>query len=275
VNNKTHGKSRCIELFNTVCSNLNVLQTLLGAKSKEFTETSDRVAESMFQCQVAYANETKDWEGSLRILAVVLKVAKGEECRKKIEQNIEIARNNLKLGRCWFCRERPSVDSAMMSQQLHKSIYWKDVKSGKYPDLERQVQDQFARAKAANPFARVPDLDLVLAGKVLANHTAAINVPRCEECKTAHNEGDVLASLTALVIAVVTITLAIAFWDGWSAAIAGTIGVIGAVAIGTLISTKWYPQKHGSRETTFWTEFPPVKELLADGWQVGDAPSNT
>ena len=46
-NNKTAGKQRCIELFNTVGHILDVLEVLLGSESQEFTETCDRVAESI------------------------------------------------------------------------------------------------------------------------------------------------------------------------------------------------------------------------------------
>lgn len=105
-NNKTEGMQRCIELFKTVKHLLNVILILLGKKSQEFTETCDRVAKSMLQCQVTYGNETQDWKNSLILLEATLKVARGDETRALIEQNMAVVRQNRQADICWFCENR-------------------------------------------------------------------------------------------------------------------------------------------------------------------------
>jgi len=101
-NNRTEGKQRCIELFNTVRHLLNVIQILLGKESQEFTETCDLVAKSMLQCQVVYGSETQDWKNSLFLLEATRKVARGAETIALIEKNITVVRQNRQTDTCWF-----------------------------------------------------------------------------------------------------------------------------------------------------------------------------
>ncbi len=136
-NNKTAGKQRCIELFNTVGHILDVLEVLLGSESQEFTETCDRVAESMLQCQVVYGNETQDWASSLELLDTTLQIARGSRMRARLEENLEIVRQNRQGDLCWFCESCPKENEHAVPVPLRKPVTWADVKSN--PALYRDA----------------------------------------------------------------------------------------------------------------------------------------
>ncbi len=139
-NNKTAGKQRCLELFNTVGHILNVLEVLLGSDSQEFTETCDRVAESMLQCQIAYGNETQDWASSLELLETTLQIARGSRMRARLDENIEIVRQNRQGDLCWFCGSCPKENEHAIQVTLHRSVTWADIKSNPAPYREAIAQ---------------------------------------------------------------------------------------------------------------------------------------
>ncbi|NLZ04201.1 MAG: hypothetical protein GXY19_03405 [Phycisphaerae bacterium] len=138
-NNKTAGKQRCIELFNTVGHILDVLEVLLGSESQEFTETCDRVAESMLQCQVAYGNETRDWASSLELLDTTLQIARGSRMRARLQENICIVRQN-QGELCWFCESCPKENEHAVPVTLHRSVTWAGIKSNPAPYREAVFQ---------------------------------------------------------------------------------------------------------------------------------------
>mgnify|MGYP005848360997 CR=1 FL=1 len=136
-NNKTAGKQRCIELFNTVEHILDVLEVLLGSESQEFTETCDRVAESMLQCQIAYGNETQDWASSLELLDTALQIARGSRMRARLQENIQIVRQNRQGDLCWFCGSCPKENEHAVQVPLRRPVTWADIKSN--PALYRDA----------------------------------------------------------------------------------------------------------------------------------------
>jgi hypothetical protein len=273
TNNKTEGKARCLELFNTVKEILAVLETLLGTTNPEYTETCDRVAENMLKCQIAYGNETEDWEGSIPLLEASHKIACGEVIRNRIQKNLDTVQNNIKLGRCWFCQKNKPQSGSEIKQKMHKKIYWKDVKSGKYPKLMKQVIVQFGGMMLRNRLSDFSQLDAVLEGKVLASNTSTISIPRCPQCKKIHNTSYILFWVTALPIGVQLAIISALIWDGWKAFLIGAIGVCIGLACGAKISDS-RTSSHKIEVYNHWRKHPAVKELLKDGWEEGDPPSN-
>lgn len=200
--NKTEGKQRCTELFNTVCSILNVFQSLLGKESQEYIETCDRVADSMLQCQVVFGNQTEDWEGSLPLLEVALKVARGEKTRARIEENVRIVRNNRQGDICWFCEDRPKEDAHSVKVTLKKPIRWREIKSNpeQYREALLQIASQFTSnlvidtlltaETTGNLHALVRALDTHLDNsQEIMTQQITTTVPRCHTCTDFHSTG--------------------------------------------------------------------------------------
>jgi hypothetical protein len=212
-NNKTKGKERCIELFNTVRQILNVMRILLGKESQEFTETCERVANSMLQCQVAYGTETKDWKNLLSLLELTRKVARKTETLALIEQSILLVRQN---NICWFCEKRPKNEQHSITIHLKKTIKWQDIKRDpeKYRPVISQIVQQLAQGFLSNIghmnisgmhlLTRVADAtkrgdyrEVVSAIDVYMNDSAEIMsqqatqiIPRCRTCASIHSAGE-------------------------------------------------------------------------------------
>lgn len=211
-NNKTKGKERCIELFNTCRQILNVMRILLGKESQEFTETCDRVANSMLQCQVSYGTETKDWKSLLSLLEWTRKVARKTETLALIEQSILAVRQN---NICWFCEKRTKSEQHSITVHLKKSIKWQDIKRDpeKYRPVISQIVQQLAKGFLSNIgqmnisgmhlLTRVTDAtkrgdyhEIVSAIDVYMNDWVEIMsqqatkiIPRCRTCASIHSAG--------------------------------------------------------------------------------------
>lgn len=219
-NNKTEGKQRCIELFKTVRHLLNVILILLGEESQEFTETCDRVAKSMLQCQVTYANETQDWKSSLFLLEAALKVARGAETLAIIKQNIAVVRQNMQADMCWFCENLKKEEVHAIEVILKKSIKWRDIKSDpeRYREAIQQMVSQFiSQLKTQLPAMRFGQInspgmafftEIILAAKrgdlhaivraldsrvddwtEMMSQQVTTTVPRCGICAAVHSRG--------------------------------------------------------------------------------------
>jgi len=304
IQNKTSGKQRCRELFNTVRDTLSVLRTLLDETSSQFIETSDRVALGMLQCQVAYGNETQDWEGSLPLLKSAMKVARGQQARQKIQENIDTLAKNVELQRCWFCKKAKGLENLALKVKLRRDLTWAQVRKEpqKYLDLLRSAVEEVAKAVAnnSNPALLVaagnilPDLLLAKTGdvhamvrvidvvfpkdKVLVSQSVEVAVPRCHLCEKGHNEKTEQAKDENAVVGmgcffwILGVLFSIAIWDGlyaWlgSIAFAVIVPIIMAVVFSSKLSES---KKKPVRDKEHFNMYGQVKELLADGWVVAE-----
>lgn len=223
-NNKTEGKQRCTELFNTVCSILEVLEVLLGKDSQEFIETCDRVAGSMLQCQVAYGNETQDWHGSLLLLETTLKIARGTRTRTRIEENIRIVRQNKQADTCWFCERCPREEKHNIKVTLKRSITWGAIKRNPeeyreaVAEIVKQLMSELPRIgcnqlnatrmgffsdilsalEAGDLHGIVRALDTIMNDYAeIMSQQVTTTVPRCHTCAAVH-AGEKLETVGAL-----------------------------------------------------------------------------
>jgi hypothetical protein len=207
IHHKAEGKPLSIELFKTVEGILIALKTLLGEETQEYIETCDRVAESLLQCQVAYGNETEDWNGSIPLLENALTVARGNKVRTRIEENLKIVHNNRQLYICWFCDNRPKEDQYSITVTLKKPILWRDIKRNpeQYREAILQIISQVASslnmhsAYAFQSALKSQDLQALL--RFLDNNTnlydsqelmtqqMTTTVPRCCTCSAVHSRG--------------------------------------------------------------------------------------
>ena len=95
--NKTEGKQRAIELFETVQDILHILQTLLGEGSCEYVETCGLVAETMCDCMGAYGSETKDWSPCIAVLKQAASLALDDRLASRIQEYLDIVEHNKKV----------------------------------------------------------------------------------------------------------------------------------------------------------------------------------
>lgn len=225
---------------------LNTIECMLPDSHPVMEMLHDKVATTAMQAQVRHGRESDDWERSEELLEAALPLARGSVARQRLEQNLEIVRNNKKhqdlTGKCWFCGGEPD-DSAK-----HEIKMYGDV-------------------------VRVPTWQGV---EVQYRH-GAFPVPRCKECQKAHSGGadaGSLGCLGAVVGGIGGAVLAGPLGVGSSAAI--WVGLIGVGIIGTIIGAIVYrPKKDGKtrKGLGYAHEHPLIKELRADDWEFGEKPT--
>ncbi len=202
----------------------------------------DKVATTALHMQVQFGAETDDWARSEELLKMALPLARGATARQRIEKNLEIVRSNKqhadRTSTCWFCG-KPAVPSAMYELAMYGDV------------------------------VRVP----VWNGVQLHYKSGNISVPRCSDCKAAHEAGNAACGL------------------GCGGAIAGGIlgallngvasvpeaaPVVGAIAGGIIVTTVAAIRaktRSGGKGVKHALKYPTVKELLDQGWSVGEKPT--
>lgn len=263
---KTEGDKVCRELIHTVESILAVLRTLLGKHSPEFTETSDRVAESMLQCQIAYGNATEDWVTSKILLEATLKVARGAQVRERIQSNLDILTRNLEVGLCWFCQQNSAREGHAMRKQMHKKLYIEDARSGQHPDLMREV----TKLRSQYPYVDVYSL---LRGKVLGTQSCTLSIQRCETCHRIHRLGAQVSWTVGLGVPGVCTAIGILIGaDGSGAAVPVVFGVpIGILCAMGILPAIW--AEHGIQGPKHWRRHEAYLKLKNEGWSEGPVPT--
>lgn len=209
--NPAEGRQRFEELFLSVYKELNSLSNLLGSSSREFCDTCDHVAESMLQCQWAYAEGTQQWKKAIKLLDTTLKVARGTKMRDRVEN----VRRNMQAEICWFCNRAPRTANSNLTVLLNKPLYWPEVKQNpaEYESIITELAHQFFQslngqnihqlnAEATRFFASLlEELQkrnfralVALLDRYMDSHKAigmrqmTIIVPRCTKCGGIHGQ---------------------------------------------------------------------------------------
>ena len=230
---------------------LGVLDCLLPPGNSTRDAMHDEIAVRALQTQITYANETRDWATSLDILERTRPIPATESVRKRIEENIEIVKGNLEHALCFFCKQQPAQDAAAVEVKMHGNV------------------------------VRMP----IPGGTRVTWQQATVRVPRCSRCKSAHAEvtkrGSVAAGIGAAVGLVVGVIglIGIVSSRTKNAGCCGLGFLVAAVAIAASIANA-IGQKVGQRRLpagikpeSAKTDFPPLKELMKQGWHVGQKPA--
>jgi tetratricopeptide (TPR) repeat protein len=122
--NRTEGKQRCVELYNTVRGILNTLKTLLGRESQEYVDTCDRVAEGMLRCQIAYGNETEDWDSTLELLNTLSSIDCSAVLKAKIEDNKATVEANIASPLSKASANAPAAECVERALQAAQEDDW-------------------------------------------------------------------------------------------------------------------------------------------------------
>ena len=111
----------------------------------------DEVASQVLRSQVAFANKTEDWRASLELVEQALQIAVSASVRRHLEENIEIVKNNLERGICWFCKKHPAVDNAAVEVKMYGDVTYVTYRHGtiKVPRCQ-QCKSVHSRKTAIN-----------------------------------------------------------------------------------------------------------------------------
>lgn len=229
-------------------SHLATLDLLLPEDDAYRQGAHDEVALRVLACQIAYGNETDDWKTSLAILEQTREIVAGEAARARIEENLRIVRGNLEQqlehGVCFFCSELPPDDGVAHVVKLHGDVM------------------------------RIP----VPGGVQIRWRGLTVKVPRCVGCKEAQNKMTLLTGAGAVLGALVTIGSCLATGvpegDGGCVAFLFAFALLAALGTGLGWIVGKAVTKKGVRPESDAVKFPPIQRLLAEGWSVGEKPSD-
>lgn len=194
----------------------------------------DEVASQVLSSQVAFATKTKDWRVSLKLIEQALPIAVSASLRRRMEENIEIVKNNLERGTCWFCKKRPAVDKAVIEVKMHGDV------------------------------TRTPAWQ----GTNIQWRHITLEVPRCTQCKSAHVRTTALRVI-GVVMGIIFGLISCTATDNAGAG----IGIL-AVCIGLGFGIPALTKPAGMKSDDDYKEFPDIKKLLSQGWQPGEKPSD-
>jgi hypothetical protein len=221
---------------------LEALDGLLSAGHPTREAVHDEVALRLLACQIPYGNQTKNWERSIALLQPAMAVVASASARGRIQTNLDTLQNNLTLGRCFFCGERPTYDPAELEVKMYGNV------------------------------TRTPTFQ----GTSVKWQQLTISVPRCQECKQAHGRTETLSTVggllgVALGFGACLLHPAAMNDKGCAFAIADFILLLAGAGIGMMLARVGQPK--GIKDQSRHVEFGPVKERLAQGWKVGTGPA--
>lgn len=228
-------------------SHLATLDLLLPEDDAYRQGAHDEVALRVLACQIAYGNETGDWKTSQEILEQAREIVAGEAARARIDENLRIVRGNmehqLEQDVCFFCSELPPDDEVAHEVKLHGDVM------------------------------RVP----VPGGVQLRWRGLTVKVPRCVGCKKAQAKLTLLTGGGTFLGGVAGFGSCITMVSANDEA--GCAGFVLLVVLALLGSgLGWLVgkavTKKGIRPEGEAVKFPPIQRLLAEGWSVGEKPSD-
>lgn len=239
--NPTHADEVTRRLIAQTKPLLDVVDTLLPWGHIGRTNAHDEVAQRALGCLIPFGNRTERWKIVLGLLADVDVVAEGNTLKARIAENIKTVENNLLHDTCWFCGERLAVRSEGLTYRLYGEVRRTPTFMGTHVQWSRR----------------------------------SVDVPRCQQCRSAHNAASKYGTLSAtwggmvaLIVWLVLIfvypsaALSAAFWSG--------IGIW--ILVYAYLSTMATPALRTIRPKDQAIAFPPLRVLLNQGWQFGDKP---
>jgi len=233
-------------LVKNTSADFKYLKNNLGSFDYQFQAISDKLSTEIVQCGIDAFNSWKtpggevdfpkaivSEENYLHEYEYALSISMSERIREKAQENVISCKRLIEdklYYLCWFC----GTNQPSELNQFEITIY-KETNRSYFP---RRVQ-----------FKYVP-----------------VSIPRCSECQTIHDKtsGNFMMSLVGL--SVVGLIIGIIADGNWFAGllIGGVVGWI----IGKLLKES-QSSKANIKKTTHSSirEFPPLKQMLAEGWQ--------
>lgn len=224
---------------------LGIVDALLPWGHTSRTNAHDEVAQRALGCLIPFGNRTERWKVVLGLLADVDALAEGNALKARIAQNIQTVEGNLLHDTCWFCGEEPGVEGAGISHKLYGNV------------------------------RRTPFLSGYRYGERLEWNTRTVTVPRCRECRSAHNAANTYGTLSAAwggIVALLVWLVLVFVYPAASLSAAFLSGVGVWILVYAYLSTVATPALRTIRPKGQATAFPPLRELLNQGWQFGEKP---
>lgn len=125
-NNPETGLKVAQDLLSSSKESLEVTKGLLDDRHSSRTKLFDLVATSCFACLIAYGNKTSDWEPCIKLLKDVEQLAVTEELKKRVRENLGIAKQNHEAKTlhetCWFCKKNKADAKFSLEEKMYGEV---------------------------------------------------------------------------------------------------------------------------------------------------------
>ncbi len=234
-----HGDRALIQMIENTKPLLRVFDCLLPSGDTTRDAVHDEVAGCILRNQFTFGNQTKNWKAVHELLEHALSIAIGEVARQRIQENLDAIKSNLLYCTCWFCKSNPADESSNLAVPMYGNVKRTPTWNGTHVTWQR----------------------------------GTVTVPRCATCSSSHNTEVTMTALGWIV----GIALGVCGFLIASAEKAEGVGCVwliflvgGGYLAGKLLVRYQRPQ--GVQPKSMRREFPSVKELLRQGWQIGSGP---
>jgi hypothetical protein len=186
----------------------------------------------------SYAKATENWENALILLTQALRIAGGISAKRKIEEDITTINNLLTYTTCWFCG-KPAKDTSAMAEVVM------------YGDVQEEKRFLETRVRW---------------------HNIRIPVPRCVRCKNAHSTRHSIGCGGLAFGALAGLFMGVALQEVFHGVLVAIITFAIISFLAYLLSVATFPP--GIKTEDHKMSFPKVLEMINNGWNVGEKPSN-
>lgn len=233
----------CADLLSRAEKPLLTLDFVLPAGHPAVELHHDKVALKVLEMQIAYATATDDWRKSLDLLKTAAAVSRGEQAKGRLAENAAIVQRNLELATCWYCGEAPAEDGASITVSLNRVVERTPTWNGVNVRWEK--------------------LD--------------VKVPRCRRCKTVLNTNrtlvgwiDVLSLIFGIHVWWAALSLVLPPEQVWKWALSISL-VVDLGLFSVWLGWPFMARMFGTKARKV-SDYPRLRELQAEGWQVGAKP---
>lgn len=206
----------------------------------------DRAAEAIRKITLDIHNNLNEKEMALYLSEIANKISGTAGLKNLFEKDQETIKNNIEeekknpMGLCWFCQARIKDQVSSLSEKMHKVTKTEQTFSG------RRIHYQMYE----------------------------LTIPRCVRCANFHKENDSKYTKIGIGVGLVggIIISVLGEFGFWGLAIMTIISIfIGIWIFGAISNRKGTDQ---IKPVNYKRQFPSYKDLLANGWQIGEKPSN-
>jgi hypothetical protein len=99
--NPVEGQNTTLNFIDQATPLLQFLANIYPDGNKAVDVLHDEVAETILRCQVAYSNKTENWDVSIKLLKTAEPIARGNDARTRITDNLKIVRELKEDGNNW------------------------------------------------------------------------------------------------------------------------------------------------------------------------------
>ncbi|WP_067903380.1 tetratricopeptide repeat protein [Nocardia vaccinii] len=208
---------------------------------ERIARAQDHIATTATSCAVSYCNETGDMESTEQVLRRIQPLPVGAETRAFVQEQIAVLAGMLRerdeaarlRNTCWFCEDRPAAHGRHYPFGLHR--------------------------------------DVTYSGNTKRWRTLTVEVPRCDRCRQLHLPEESKRNKLGGAVALGVLGAIFSFFIGLAAHpvfIVTGICVFVALVAGVGVLSMGSDEIKNRALT-----YPPVTELLGQGWRRGERPA--